>query len=183
MNTKVRLQISRVLNERFEFTVDGVEEKAEKLRLLWGEKEEIILNGLEKITGLSFLHNYIDVFLINPDGKPSISFPIILKVFDNPHKTVCVLVHELIHNLMWDNTENNNWSIKIQELYPTESKKVAIHICVHAILEAMYIDILKKPEDITEDIEDSQKSPDYKRAWEIVTEEGYKNIIDKLRSY
>ena len=45
---------------------------------------------------------------------------------------------------------------------------------VHAILEALYTDILHKPKEIIEDIKMCQSMPDYRRAWEIVKKEGYK---------
>lgn len=181
MNTKIRLQTSFLLNSRFKLNDDNLEEKANAVREKWQPQAESILNGLEEVTGLTFLKSHIDVFLINPDGSPSISFPAIVKIFDDTDKTICVIVHELIHNLMWDNEQKDNWSAKIRELYPQENKKTAIHIAVHAILEAVYVDVLNKPEDIAKDIEDSQTKPDYKRAWEVVKEEGHKNIIAKLK--
>ena len=182
MKTKVRLQTSSLLNERFKLNTDGLEEKFLRLLTIWKKQEKKIIKGLEKITGLSFLRNYIDIFLINPDNAPSISHPAIVKVDDNENKTIRTIIHELIHSLMWDNKEKVNWSAKIHKLFKNENRKTAIHIAVHAILEAVYTDILKKPDDIIKDIKESQKRSDYKRAWEIVKKEGYKNIIDKLKS-
>ena len=182
MKTKIGLQISRLLNERFKLNADGLEEKLSAVRDAFEKKEKKILDGLRKITGLSFLRNYIDVFLINPDNAPSISFPVIVKFYGDTNETICIIVHELIHNLMWDNNKNVNWSLKIQELFKDENRKTAIHIAVHAVLEAVYMDVLNEPEEIVKNIKQSQDKPDYRRAWEIVKAEGYKNIIAKLKS-
>lgn len=182
MKTKIRFYINRLLNELFSLDDSGVQEKSDKLEKAWNRKEKDIMTGLKKITGLSFNKNYIDVFLVNREAvKSSISDPLILRVSDNVDRNLCILVHELIHNLMWDNQQNSNWSLKIQKLFPKENRKTAIHISVHAILEALYTDILENPEMIVEDVKRSQNSPDYRRAWEIVKEEGYKNIIKKLK--
>ena len=181
MKTKIRLEAKHRLHSRFELDTDSLEEKFIILKKVWSKQEKKILDGLGKITGLSFLKNYMDVYLINPDNRPSISSPIIVKMQNDPHKTICIIIHELIHNLMWDNQEKINWSIKIQKLFKDENKKTAIHIAVHAILEAVYTDILKKPEEIVRDIKDMQNYPDYKKAWEIVKREGYKDIINKLK--
>jgi len=182
MKTKVRLEINHRLHNCFNLNTDGLEEKLIALKRDWGKIERKVLNGLEKITGLCFVKNYMDVYLINPDNRPSISSPTIVKFQDSANRTICIMIHELIHNLMWDNVQKNNWSIKVQKLFKNENRKTAIHIAVHAILEAVYTNILKKPEEITQDINEMQKYPDYKRAWEIVKKEGYQNIIDKLKS-
>lgn len=182
MKTKIRLQISHLLNERFNLNADGLEKKFSKLLPVWNRQEKKIINGLEKVTGLCFLKNYIDVFFINPDDAASISWPTIIKLDNDINKTIRTIIHELIHNLMWDNTQKDNWSLKIQKLFKNENRKTSIHVAVHAILEAIYTDILKKPDEIIKDIKETQKWVDYKRAWEIVKKEGYKNIIDKLKS-
>lgn len=181
MQAKIRLHIKHKLHQRFNLGTDELQEKFLKLKRVWGGEEKKIVNGLEKITGLHFKKNYMDVYLINPDGRPSISSPTIVKIQDNEYDTIRIIVHELIHNLMWDNKEEADWSVAVQKLFNRENKKTAIHISVHAILEALYIDTLEKPDEIIKDVEECQKRPDYSRAWEIVKKEGYKNIIKKLK--
>lgn len=53
MKTKIRLQISRLLNERFKLNTDNLEEKFIVLKKVWEDKEEKIIEELEKITGFS----------------------------------------------------------------------------------------------------------------------------------
>lgn len=178
--TKIRLQISDLLNNRFNLKSDGLCEQYEVLLPLWKEKEKVILKGLKQITGLDFARNIIDVFLIN-DGKGSISHPTIVTLKKDNQKNICVITHELIHSLLWDNKQGVNWAKKIQELYPKENKKTAIHIAVHAILMVLYYEVLEDTASIKKDVEDCQKWEDYKRAWEIVEADGYKEIIKKLQ--
>lgn len=182
MKTKVRLQSSWLLNGLFDLKDEDLQERLESLKELWGENEEKVLNGLKEITGLEFARNYIDVFVVRKeDVKRSISHPLILAVRQRVESNFRVLTNELIHNLLWDNVEKDNWGITIQKLYPNEDKSTAIHVAVHAILQAVYEEVLKNPQEIKRDIELSQQLPVYRRAWEIVKEEGYQNIIAELK--
>lgn len=182
MKPIIRLHISNPLNKRFSLNTDGLSEKFPALSRVWKKEEKKILNGLKKITSLHFLQNYIDVFLIDPNTSRSISHPIILGTGGSNDKFIRIFSHELIHKLTWDNTSSVDWHTKIEKMFREESKLTAYHIMVHAILEALYTNILKKPEQIIEDIKMCEKMPEYKRAWEIVKEEGYQNIINKLKS-
>src|SRR3989344_8925605 len=109
MKTKIRLQISDLLNDRFKLSTVELEKKYLKLLPRFIKIEPDVLKGLKKITGLSFKRNYIDVFLINPDNLPSISHPTIVKIDKDIDKTIRTIVHEIIHSLMWDNTKEDNW--------------------------------------------------------------------------
>lgn len=181
MKTRIRLQISYPLNHRFNLPIDGLIKKYKQVEKYFDNNEKKILNGLQKITGLSFSKNIMDIYLIDSTSTASTSKPTIVGTKGTPQKIVRVIIHELIHNLLWDNNERKNWENKIIKLYPKENKSTAIHIAVHTILEAIYIEVLKKPKEIEKDIEECQNWPSYKRAWEIVKKEGYKDIIKKLK--
>ncbi len=74
------------------------------------------------------------------------------------------------------------WNVNIDDFPEKEDLNSQIKFVLqYAILEAVYTDILKKPEEIVKDINEMQEYPDYKRAWEIVKKEGYRNIISKLK--
>lgn len=180
--TKVRLFVSPLFNALFNLNDEGLEEIRKNLRGVWDAKEVLIMEGFSQVTGLSFKHNYIDVFLVRRDAVArSISYPIILRVGGDMERNMCILIHELAHNLMWDNEQESNWSKKALALWPQETHSAARHIVVHAIMEAIYVGVVKDLEEIAKDIEICQKSPDYKRAWGIVKEKGYRNIIDMLK--
>lgn len=183
MKTKVRLYIGYLLSQKFNLSVRGLEKKFPLLNRAWHKQEEKILEGLNKITGLKFLKNYIDVFLVNPNDTPSISHPTIIVVRGDVNRFTRILIHELIHVLCADNTKGVNWHFKIQKMFPKENLQTANHIAIYAILEAFYTDLLHQPKEIAKDIAKCQDKPNYKWAWEIVKKEGYKNIINKLRSY
>jgi len=94
-----------------------------------------------------------------------------------------VLIHELIHNLFMNASEEkfNDYSkYLIKEKYKNESLNTAIHIPVHAIhrkiFEKFYNDGRLRGE-----LDFTAKYPDYKRAWEIVLNEGADNIIAELK--
>ena len=182
METKIRLYIKHKLHKRFELPTDGLEEKFPSLLHAWEKQENKIIKGLETITGFHFLQNYIDVFLINPHTGSSISHPIIIGARGDNNKIIRIINHELIHKLTWDNTKGIDWHARIQKIFKTENQLAANHIMVHAILEALYTDILHKPSEIIKDIDGCQKMLDYKRAWEIVKDKGYKSIIKQLKA-
>src|SRR3989344_4777272 len=181
MKTVIRLQIGGLLSKKFNLPTDGLDKKFPILNRAWKKQEKKILNGLEKITGLEFMQNYVDVFLVNPNGTPSISNPTIVVVKGDSDKFIRLLNHELIHKLCADNTTGINWHFKIQKMFKKENFQTANHVMVQAIFEALFTDILKKPKEVVRDIKECQDMPNYKRAWEIVKEEGYKNIIAKLK--
>ena len=54
------------------------------------------------------------------------------------------------------------------------------HIFVHALHKEIYLKLFDEKR-LKRDIEKCQKHEDYKRAWEIVEKEGYKNIIKEFR--
>jgi len=182
MKTKIRLYISDPLNKLFNLNTRGLEEKFSILDGAWKKQEKKILNGLEKITGFYFLQNYIDVFLVDPNTSHSCSHPIIIGTNGSSSKFVRILIHELIHKLTWDNTIKIDWHTKIEKIFIKESRLCSDHVMVHAVMEALYKDILNKPEEIEEDIKMCKDMPAYKKAWEIVREKGYENILEVLKN-
>jgi hypothetical protein len=56
-----------------------------------------------------------------------------------------------------------------------------VHIPVHAMLQAIFDDVLGEPSRTQRDKKMCKKWPDYNAAWEYVEEVGYKEIIEKLK--
>jgi len=92
------------------------------------------------------------------------------------------LTHELIHQIHIQNGKKVNELQKnyIPKKYPNESQLTSNHIFVHAIHKKIYLSLFNKTR-LNRDIKRCEKSPDYKRAWEIVEKEGYENLINKFR--
>lgn len=62
MKTVIRLQVGYLLSRKFNLLTDGLDKKFPILNRAWRKQEKKILNGLQKITGLKFMQNYVDVF-------------------------------------------------------------------------------------------------------------------------
>ena len=58
-----------------------------------------------------------------------------------------------------------------------------VHIPVHAVHKAIYLDILKEPKRLKRDIVENNKynATDYINAWDYVEKHGYKEIIKQLQ--
>jgi hypothetical protein len=155
-------------------------ERVRELEKNWQRYEEHILIHLQDITGLSFAQNIIDVYVVDPDRLGGMSDPLTIGGATGKRRFIFMLAHELTHRLMECNTQGVDWHTMAWKMYPKENHLTAHHVIVHAVLEALFTTINKKNL-LSEDIKISQKQLAYKRAWEIVEEEGYKNILDKIR--
>lgn len=154
--------------------------KTEELKALWQEKETEILTALYKITDLEFKRNIIDVHIIS--GSPrDMSRPLIISSHNPKEDFINTLTHELIHKLFSDNKINK---IFFAKMFPTETTTTQNHIITHAILKYIYLDVLKDKKKLKNNLEKSKKSSnvDYLKAWKIVEEQGYLNLIKKFKN-
>ena len=153
----------------------------------WESYEEKILRGMCEITGLTFRQNIIDVYIA--PWFWAFSDPMVVGVTYKPDKFVDVLTHELLHRLLTDNNESpydTEWGARWKKLFGQEhgfgrGNSVLVHIPVHALLQAIFDDVLNEPERTIRDKMHSEKSESYDRAWKYVKKYGYKNIVKKLR--
>ena len=138
------------------------------------------------LLGLSFRQNVIDVYIAPWFG--AFSDPLVIGVMREPDQFVDTLTHELIHRLLTDNSSISyekklfpNW----QKLFgKNHSFTTIVHIPVHAVHKAIYLDILNEPErlerDKKSDIQHNAK--DYIASWQYVDSDDYQIIIEKLRN-
>jgi hypothetical protein len=167
------------------------EEWATAYRDEWAKHEEKILKALHEIVGLQFHKNVIDVSLVQyfiPQSDP-----LIIHFLNEPDLFVDVLAHELIHLLLTDNevvqlnSHDNEKNLKKEwtKLFGERHDfKTLVHIPVHAILKSLYLDFLDEEYRYTRDVERASslnKGASYVSSWEYVNENGYKEIIAKLR--
>jgi hypothetical protein len=144
----------------------------------WRKDEKIILSAISKITGLKWKEG-IKVYLVGkciPYSKPLTMYP---------HKTKQdfrdVLIHELIHNIQSQNSEiYKKWAKFVKNKYKDESKLTRRHIFLHAVHKKIYLELFNKNR-LKKNIEKSNHSKPYKRAWEIVEREGHENIIKRFK--
>ena len=135
---------------------------------------------------LSFRQNIIDVY-IAPWFR-AFSDPMVIGVMQDPDVFVDTLTHELIHRLLTDNTAIPHETMLLEEWQKLFGKQhtfgTTVHIPVHAVHKAIYLDVLKDPERLERDVASNKKyeAKDYIAAWDYVEQHGYKVIIDKLQN-
>lgn len=158
-----------------------IEENVKLFQENWLKDGKKILQGVCDILVLDFHRNMIPVYVVSGNPRP-FGDPIVIRAdFARPESFIDVLVHELIHILFMDNQKKVPWSI-FMEMFPNESPSAQNHVIVHAVLKYVYLEILKDPERLQRDINRSSKhkNRDYIRAWEIVEERGYKELITQF---
>ncbi|MBU4224021.1 hypothetical protein KJ934_02270 [Patescibacteria group bacterium] len=160
---------------------ENVLERVENYKKEWTKYEQRILLGLCDITGLEFNRDVIDVYIVSVNPR-QFSNPIIIKSGFSPDEFVDTLTHELIHRLLVLNKIKKE--IIVDNKYFTESEIIKNHIIVHALLKYIYLDILKDNSRLEKNILRSKNhgTNEYTRAWEIVEQEGYKNLIKGFKN-
>lgn len=150
----------------------------QKVEKLWRKHEKITLKELSKITNLKWKSKFIYCYVVGQ----SIPFsdPLTMPVYDKyPDYFIDTLIHELIHQLFVQNgnfkKSERAWNY-IYRKYKKESRTTKIHIPVHAIHSHIYLKFFDEKR-LKRDIRIISFLHDYKKAWEIVQKEGYKNII------
>jgi hypothetical protein len=151
----------------------------------WQPYESRILSGMTETLGLSFRQNIIDVYIA--PWFSAFSDPMVIGVTKKPDIFVDTLTHELIHRLLTDNTATPYTAPLLPEWEKLFGKQPTIvqlvHIPVHAVHKAIYLDILREPSRLQRDIKNNEEygAVDYIEAWSYVEKHGYKTIIRKLR--
>jgi len=144
----------------------------------WRKYEKKIIAGLQQITGLSFAELSIPMYVVG-FGRAH-SDPVVLPSNFKNDEIVNIIAHEFTHRLLSNNNEGFHEDDFSPKSFPHESPEVALHIFVHAVLWALYIDILKEPERLVWDRDRSNGS--YKQAWDFVETAGYQELIQKIKT-
>lgn len=151
----------------------------------WEPHEEKILRGMISILGLEFRQEMIDVYIA--PWFAAFSDPMVIGVRLSPQEFVDTLTHELLHRLLTDNTSVPHELFLLPEwekLYGNQYTFTAlVHIPVHAVHKALYLDVIQEPEHLERDITNNKKNKaiDYIAAWDYVEKHDYKIIIKKLK--
>lgn len=172
-------------SERFArpfMSYEETEEYTEQFGEVWSEYEQRVLEGMSGLYGVEFKNPIIDVYIVPWSG--SISTPLILNPSRPPRVTVEILIHELLHRLLTDNTSYSTYDReqkgqvrrKWAELFGEHERITLVHIPVHAGLKAILLDVLNEPERLERDIVRCQKNPAYKAAWNYVEDHDYRDI-------
>lgn len=147
----------------------------------WEPLEQPVVSSMMEVLGLSFYLPVIDATVA--PMVPAFSTPLTLNYRREPDEFVDMLTHELVHILLSDNREKISFDELSQHNWPAEDQKTRAHILVHAVLEHVYVETLKQPYRLSRDIASNQQNPPYRRAWEIVAQQGCDTIINQMHQY
>ncbi len=165
---------------------DWMEKRVADYRKAWKPFEKQILTSMTDLLDLSFRQNIIDVHIA--PWFNAFSDPMVIGVMKEPDQFVDILTHELLHRLLTDNTSIPHETMILVEWQKLFGKEhtfgTLVHIPVHAVHKAIYLDVLNAPERLERDIAGIKKikATDYINAWGYVDKHGYLEIIEKLRA-
>lgn len=195
MLPKIRFRLSWVYNQRHRRMAERIGEldtfPSDKriknyitsIEELWSLKGNVVLTELEKISGLKWKEKDIICYVVGK-GR-AFSDPLTIPVFSSKTRFIDTLIHELIHNLIVQQKGSKKffkYFSQYNEEFKKESQITRNHILLHAIHKELYLRLFGKRR-LNQDIARCQKSPAYKRSWEIVEMEGHKNIIQDLKAH
>jgi len=152
----------------------GVAEKVSLFKTEWSLYQKVFFNAIFEVSGLRSTRNVIDVFIVSATDK-DMSAPLIIRSRYEPKEFVNVLMHELLHIILTDNN--------VTIAFGDESKTTKNHIYVFALLTYLFKEILhdERGLELEKKKSDSEKNLEYRRAWDIVEKNGYKEIISTLK--
>ena len=153
----------------------------------WEIYEERILTSLLKLLPIKFLHNVIDVYIVSyiSPRHTGFSHPLTIRGNLGVDEFVNVLIHEILHVFLTANSilPEISPSKTIKEMFPAENNTKTInHIIINAILKYIYSDVLKDNNRLLKDKKRDCRHKEYKKAWDIVEEKGYMEIINEFKN-
>lgn len=157
-------------------------------QIRWNYEGRLLLKTAMKIVGKPFPQNHYTVPL-SVCNFPSMSEPLMVNVryslnsfTKNPistNVTISTIEHEILHTYIDSILPKNTPLLK---KYHNESTTVLNHLHLFALQKASYL-LLKQDKILKKVISKDYSLPnkDYKRAWEIVSMEGYRPFIKELK--
>ncbi len=195
MLPKIIFRYSNVYDERFRQAWISRKEKKpypspkriisykKQIEKEWGNVGKKILRELENITGLKWWEKEIKCYVVG--RTRAFSDPLTIAIFKDKTFFIDILTHELIHQILSQNRDNSKdfWKY-MHSKYKTLNQKTVTHIPLNAIHKKLYLKLFgskRLERDIKRSDELAPKHPEYKKAWQIVNNEGYENIINEFR--
>lgn len=157
-----------------------IEQKIEDYKKTWKKIEAKALSGICQVLDLEFYQHLIDVYIVG--RVRSFSDPLVISSHFEPNEFCDILIHELIHRILTDNTRHIDVHSIWNEMFPGEPRLVLNHVLVHAVHEYIYRDVMKDVLRLERDIKRSNR-PEYKRSWDIVKEKGYRQVMERFKDY
>lgn len=170
-----------------EKNIDNYYHKSKKtiknLNKIWSKKGDQILKKIQQVSGFKWKEKKIIVYLAPVKGAFSDPLTMSSRIAEKPKDAIDLLTHELLHQIQSQNSEkvdNNYYKRHIRKKYKKEIITTQNHIFLHAAHKKIYLELIGEDR-LNNDIKKCQKAPGYKRAWEIVEEEGYENILNQFK--
>ncbi len=158
--------------------VEDVKKYLKEVEELWRKDESRVLAELSKVTGIRWKVESIFCYVVGRCFPyPAFSHPLTISVYKKKDEFIDVLIHELIHHLLFENMQG----FYIDKKYSEESRKTKIHIPIHAAHKHIYLTLFNKKR-LVREIRKMDAVVDYKRAWDIVNKEGHENILKEIKA-
>lgn len=194
MIPKIKFYFSPIYNSFFERFVkfpdhtkklSNIKEVIKEMKLLekeWKKIDKKLLRSLAEYANLSWQEKEIQCYFVGK-GIP-FSDPLTICPRKNKKDTLSLLIHELIHRLIYQNRNNKNvqkmWKY-LEKKYKKESRLTINHIIVHAIHSKIYMEYFSEKEKMS-NIQKDNRDMNYAKSWKIVNNMGYQKILDQLKN-
>lgn len=166
------------------FSKDEVLVKQEEFRNEWRKNGEKIVNKILEISELKIERRNLDVYITGVPAR-SFSSPIVVYAGKDTADFIRVLIHEIVHIVLNEGLGDSKKYLEevLANLFPSETKLTQIHILVYAIMGTVFEEVLSNVDMMSSEIRDAAnfKTSEYKNALDICINNGYKNILDKIK--
>ncbi|MEK7552257.1 MAG: hypothetical protein AAB534_02460 [Patescibacteria group bacterium] len=154
-------------------TQEEIDKRIQEYKDAWSPIETVVFSTIEKKTHRKFPYSIVDVSVVSACHR-QYSLAIVIGAHVKVGDFLNRFIHELVHK------SGYGWTKEFTEKFGKEPKLLKNHIIVHALLEHIFTDVLKRPELIEINKKSCLKheTDEYTQAWKIVEEVGYKKILD-----
>lgn len=178
---RVKLGYTRNMPEKYP-TSEEIKEYIEKVKNIWIDLEEKILQEFCHITGFEWQNDTTICYVVG--YSIPFSDPLTVPMYkEYPDWFIDNLTHELLHRFLHENYNQHNlqkyWSF-VDEKYADLSELARYHLIIHAIHTAIYLKFFDQQR-VNRNIEMMSGAKEYKISWDKVKEEGYEKIIRDFR--
>lgn len=163
-------------------SIATVQRFRERLERAWRPHERDVLHAIARVTGLPWGEREIMIY-VRCRGR-DFSDPLSIRYHRSLIGGVDVLTHELIHrNVAYTSHQQAMRRARnvLARRHRGESESTRIHILIHAVHAVVFRRCFSEAR-LRNEIRHMQSFEDYRRAWEIVQEEGAEEILIRFRA-
>lgn len=154
---EVRIHSADLFGKTFNLSTEGLDEVVASYQEVWRKYGAKIISALEKESGLVFAQRYIDVYVVDRKSFVCISHPVIIGAAYSPDDFIPVLMHELIHRLLADNTLK-------KDFHSGENHHVPVYVLFQKVAPLISTDFYRREKNR------AMKYSHYREAWLLAHE-------------